>query len=89
METNGMIIDPGPTNADGSMAVREPRHLPSLSEVEREHVIRVLSEVGWRQARASRILGITRWSLSRRLRKYGIDLPNAGTRRCPGPMRSS
>jgi DNA-binding protein Fis len=32
----------------------------------------VLHEAGGNQRRASRILGISRWSLSRRLRKYGM-----------------
>jgi transcriptional regulator with GAF, ATPase, and Fis domain len=88
MEPNATIIDPGQSTTDHTMAARQSRHLPSLSEVEREHVLRVLTEVGWRQARASRILGITRWSLARRLRKFGIDLP-ADTRRRLVPMRPS
>jgi len=40
----------------------------------------VLREVRWKQRRAARILGISRWSLARRLRKYGL----AGERRSVG-----
>ena len=49
--------------------------LPSLSDVERRHIERVLAEVRWNQRRAARILGISRWSLGRRLRKYGMQRP--------------
>ena len=50
----------------------EPREKPlaSLSDVERRHIEHVLEEVRWNQRRAARILGISRWSLARRLRKY-------------------
>jgi DNA-binding NtrC family response regulator len=52
---------------------REP--LASLSDVERRHIERVLEEVRWNQQRAAKILGISRWSLQRRLRKYGMHRP--------------
>ena len=48
--------------------------LPSLRDVEMRHIERVLQEARGNQRRASRILGISRWSLSRRLRKYGMQL---------------
>jgi transcriptional regulator of acetoin/glycerol metabolism len=47
--------------------------LPSLRDVEMHHIERVLLESRGNQRRASRMLGISRWSLSRRLRKYGIE----------------
>jgi DNA-binding NtrC family response regulator len=46
--------------------------LPSLRDVEMRYIERVLQEARGNQRRASRILGISRWSLSRRLRKYGM-----------------
>jgi DNA-binding protein Fis len=49
--------------------------LASLSDLERRHIERVLEEVRWNQRRAARILGITRWSLARRLRKYAMHRP--------------
>jgi DNA-binding NtrC family response regulator len=48
--------------------------LPSLRDVEMRHIERVLQEARGNQRRASRILGISRWSLSRRLRKYGMHV---------------
>jgi DNA-binding NtrC family response regulator len=47
--------------------------LASLRDVEMRHIERVLHEAHGNQRRASRILGISRWSLSRRLRKYGMQ----------------
>ncbi|HLY37739.1 MAG TPA: helix-turn-helix domain-containing protein [Candidatus Binatia bacterium] len=46
--------------------------LPSLGDLERRYIARVLQEVRGNRRRAARILGITRWSLDRRLRKYGL-----------------
>ena len=46
--------------------------LPSLQDLERRYIARVLQEARGNQRRAARILGISRWSLSRRLRKYGL-----------------
>jgi DNA-binding NtrC family response regulator len=51
----------------------EGRPLASLRDVEMRHIMRVLQEARGNQRRASRILGISRWSLSRRLRKYGLQ----------------
>jgi two-component system response regulator HydG len=47
--------------------------LSSLRDLERRHIERVLHEARGNQRRAARILGISRWSLSRRLRKYGMQ----------------
>ena len=52
-----------------------PLPLPSLSEVEQHHIQRVLGEVRWNCRQAAKILGISRWSLARRIRKYGMHRP--------------
>lgn len=46
--------------------------LAPLCEVERRYIERVLTFTGGRKLRAARMLGITRWSLNRRLRKHGL-----------------
>ena len=56
---------------DNAMAV-EGAPLPSLEDLERRYIARVLQEARGNRRRAARILGITRWSLARRLRKYGL-----------------
>jgi len=59
----------------GQVAAAAEEGLVSLQEVERRHIERVLEEVRWNQRRAARILGISRWSLGRRLRKHGMHRP--------------
>lgn len=55
----------------------EGAELPSLQDVERRYIARVLQEAHGNQRRAARILGISRWSLARRLRKYGLPARTA------------
>src|SRR5262245_22777480 len=56
---------------DDAMAV-EGAPLPSLHDLERRYIARVLEEARGNQRQAAPILGISRRSLSRRLRKYGL-----------------
>lgn len=51
--------------------VREKR--PSLADVERSYIERVLKDVGGNQTRAAEILGISRKSLWQRRRRYELD----------------
>ena len=51
----------------------------SLEEVEREHIIAVLEETGWRVSGdrgAARILGLKRTTLESRMKKLGIERPS-------------
>lgn len=50
--------------------------LKSLSDMEREHILRVLDAVGGNQTEASHILGIGRSTLWRKLREYGVAPPS-------------
>ena len=52
--------------------VIEGAPLPSLHDVEQRYITRVLQVAHGNQRQAARLLGISRWSLSRRLRKYGV-----------------
>jgi DNA-binding protein Fis len=47
----------------------------TLREVEARHIAHVFELAGGNQRRAARMLGITRWSLARRLRKLGLHAP--------------
>jgi DNA-binding NtrC family response regulator len=53
----------------------------TLHELEAGHIAHVLALVGGNQRRAARALGITRWSLARRLEKYGLRVrePQCGS----------
>jgi DNA-binding NtrC family response regulator len=50
-----------------------PAHLPTLEDLEREHVARVLATTGGHKARAAQILGVSRPRLNRLIEKYGLE----------------
>ncbi len=45
----------------------------SLEEVERRHILRVLKYTGWHYGRACKILGISRPTLRKKMKRYGIE----------------
>lgn len=57
----------GPTPSES------PAHLPTLDELEREHVARVLAATGGHKARTAQILGVSRPRLNRLMEKYGLE----------------
>ena len=61
--------------ADDS-AAPPPIPIPTLRELEATHIAQVLRAVRGNQRHAARVLGITRWSLARRLRKYALRVPS-------------
>jgi DNA-binding NtrC family response regulator len=54
-------------------AVAEISVNPSLEEMEKNYILRVLKEAGGNQSRASQLLGIDRKTLYLKLKKYGIS----------------
>jgi DNA-binding NtrC family response regulator len=52
--------------------IREARADGTLEALEVGHIRQALEQAGGNQRRAARSLGISRWSLSRRLRKHGL-----------------
>jgi two-component system, NtrC family, response regulator AtoC len=46
--------------------------LPSLAEIERRHVERVLQATGWNKARAARVLEVDIKTLNKKIRDFGI-----------------
>jgi len=70
----GSVIMPDdlPELAHGT--VRESSiDLRPLREVEAEHIERILDHAGWNKSLASRLLGITRPTLDKKIREYGIE----------------
>ena len=47
--------------------------LPSLIEVERDHIIKALKRTNWNKSTAAKLLSIDRNRLNRRLKKLGIN----------------
>jgi len=56
-----------------SMTVAELGTNPSLEEMEKAHILRVLKEADNNQSKASQLLGIDRKTLYLKLKKYGIS----------------
>jgi DNA-binding NtrC family response regulator len=50
-----------------------PGPIPTLDELEREHILRVLSLCEGQKTRASALLGINRTTLWKKLRQYGLE----------------
>ena len=57
--------------------------LPSLREAEREHIVRVLEDVGWNKKQAAQVLEISRGTLYRKIVEYGL-----GPEGQPGPSHA-
>lgn len=49
--------------------------LPSLEEVEKQHVLRAMAQTGWNLSAAARALGVSRPTLRKRLKRFGIVTP--------------
>lgn len=48
------------------------RGMVSLEDMERMHILKILSDVGYNKSQASRILGISRFTLRKKMKRYGI-----------------
>jgi DNA-binding NtrC family response regulator len=70
----GDVLLPAALQLDGS---EEGRKLPLLIKplhwIEREHIVNILSFCNQEKKRAAKILGISRPTLDRRLREYGVE----------------
>ncbi|MDL2321585.1 sigma-54 dependent transcriptional regulator [Desulfosarcina sp. OttesenSCG-928-B08] len=56
---------PRPTDADTGT--------PDLSDIERQHILKVLQSVGWNRTHAARQLGVSLPTLRSKIRKFGMD----------------
>jgi DNA-binding NtrC family response regulator len=65
----GMIL--GTANSVVNINDRGP--MKSLRDVEKEHVIRALATMGWNIKATSEVLGISRVTLYKKIRDYGLE----------------
>jgi len=63
-------------NGERPSFVQDDEVLSSLSEIERRHILRVLSRTGGNKQAAARILGIDRTTLQRKLERYELEGSN-------------
>jgi DNA-binding NtrC family response regulator len=68
----GSVIRPEHVVLAGAPAAAEGK-VPSLDDVERDHVERVMAMTGGRKSDAARTLGVSRPRLDRLLAKYGLS----------------
>jgi DNA-binding NtrC family response regulator len=64
------------TNGVHPEVIDDDEVLLPLSEIERRHILRVLSRTGGNKQAAARILGIDRTTLQRKLERYDLDAAN-------------
>ena len=60
------------------LAGSDPTELVTLEEVERRYIQRVMEAVSWNKSDATRVLGIDRSTLYRKLDRYGIGPTHSG-----------
>lgn len=56
-------------------SVESPEDLVTLEEIERRYIARVMEIVGWNKVQATKVLGIDRSTLYRKLERYKLEPP--------------
>lgn len=69
------LADPVSDVVTGDDAPADLRHLTKLERLERQALVAALRDAGWDCEAAARDLGISRATIYRRLRRYGIRAP--------------
>ena len=64
---------PRPSTAAPAFATFTGDHVPTLDELERAHILRVLELCEGQKTKAAAMLGINRTTLWKKLRQYGLD----------------
>jgi two-component system, NtrC family, response regulator AtoC len=74
LEADQVLPEPAAREGGGAAspdAPAPPLHPPTLEEIERRHIFRVLEETNGNRERAAAVLGISARTLYRKLREYG------------------
>ena len=68
------------STADGATGAEADNEgaLPTLREIERRHIVRVLAHTQWNKRRACAVLDISRPTLDRKIEEYGLRVPGKG-----------
>ncbi len=71
----GNVLLPETLQLEGKSGdIRIPLVIKPLEDVERDHIENILAFTGYEKKRAAAILGISRPTLDRRIREYGMDV---------------
>jgi two-component system response regulator HydG len=75
--SHGSVLLPESLHLDGEREERESDRfslvIKPLHEVEREHIENILIYTAYEKKRAAEILGISRPTLDRRIKEYGLE----------------
>ncbi len=63
----------------GALSTTSPETIPTLADAEKAHLISALYSTDWNQTEAAKLLGISRVTLWRKIKEYGLDPPAEGT----------
>jgi DNA-binding NtrC family response regulator len=74
----GTKLTPGSLPPELSEGDEDPEEMPSLADMERDYIQKVLNRVGSNRTRAAKILGIDRSSLWRKLKEAGAEEGDEG-----------
>ncbi len=69
----GDVAGPRPAVASAGLTTFTGDHVPTLDELERTHILKVLELCEGQKTRAAAMLGINRTTLWKKLRQYGIE----------------
>jgi DNA-binding NtrC family response regulator len=72
----GICEPPTPEEFSGHGATKRRSRWHTLEEVEREHIFQTLEHTFYNRSAAARLLGLTRQSLLRKMKRYGLDAPH-------------
>ena len=67
------VAGPRPAPAGSAFATFTGDHVPTLDELERAHILRVLELCDGQKTKAAQLIGINRTTLWKKLRTYGIE----------------
>ena len=70
-------------NASAAASAAGPDRVPTLREVERAHIQRVLETSGWNKKEAARLLDISRGTLYRKIEEYELAPPSPSQNETP------
>ena len=67
------VASPRHAQSSATFATFSGDHVPTLDELERAHILKVLELCEGQKTKAAQMLGINRTTLWKKLRQYGLD----------------
>jgi DNA-binding protein Fis len=71
--TSSAVAGPRPAATAAAFSTFSGDQVPTLDELERAHILKVLELCEGQKTKAAQLLGINRTTLWKKLRQYGLD----------------